>query len=90
MPALTRCDAGTKFQNVWKKKDKPVSSQRRCAQSNVANGDTAFGVPQLCVRTNTLQRIRAELEVLEKRIITLLRNSESEDFSNGLGKKLFL
>ncbi|KAL8101650.1 hypothetical protein AgCh_033519 [Apium graveolens] len=93
MPALTRCEAGTKFQNVWKKKDKPVHSQRRSSQSAVANGDTSFGVPQICVRINTFQRIRAELEVLEKRIITLLRNSESahvEDFSNGLGKKFEL
>lgn len=91
MPALTRCEAGTKF--AWKKKDKPVTSQRRSSQSAVANGDTTFGVPQICVRINTLQRIRAELEVLEKRIITLLRNSESahaEDFSNGLGKKFEL
>lgn len=57
------------------------------------NGDNSFGVPQLCVRINTLQRIRTELDVIEKRIITLLRNSESahvEDFSNGLAKKFEL
>ncbi|CAI9784904.1 unnamed protein product [Fraxinus pennsylvanica] len=91
MPALTRCTVGTKFQ--WKKKEKAVNSQRRNPQVATMNGDSSFGVPQACVRINTLHKIRMELEVLEKRIITLLRNSESaqvEDFSNGLGKKFDL
>lgn len=90
MPALTRCTTETKF---FKKKEKPASSQRRNSQVATMNGDVSFGVPQLCVRINTFQRIRIELEVLEKRIITLLRNSESaqvEDFSNGLVKKFEL
>lgn len=94
MPALTRCTTGTKFQGVWKKKEKPLNPQKRNSQVSTMNGDNnAFGLPQLCIRINTLQRIRTELEVLEKRIITLLRNSESaqvEDFSNGLGKKFEL
>lgn len=88
MPALTRCPIGTKL-GVFKKKDKPLNSQRKSSQVAV-NGDAASGVPQLCVRINTLQRIRTELEVVEKRIITHLRNCESareEDFSNGSGKK---
>ncbi|KAL2453691.1 Protein of unknown function (DUF810) [Abeliophyllum distichum] len=91
MPALTRCTVGTKFQ--WKKKEKAVNSQRRNPQVATMNGDSSFGVPQVCVRINALQKIRIELEVIEKRIITLLRNSESaqvEDFSNGLGKKFEL
>ncbi|KAL3844177.1 hypothetical protein ACJIZ3_001580 [Penstemon smallii] len=91
MPALTRCNTGTKFQ--WKKKEKSVTSQRRNPQVATINGDSSLGVPQLCVRINSLHKIRMELEVLEKRIITLLRNSESahvEDFSNGLGKKFEL
>lgn len=57
------------------------------------NGDSSFGIPQLCVRINTLHRIRSELDALEKRIVTHLRNSESanvEDFSNGLEKKFEL
>ncbi|KAM3282137.1 protein unc-13 [Capsicum chacoense] len=86
MPALTRCTTATK---LWKKKDKTLNTKRN-SQVATANGDDSFGVLQLCVRINTFQRIRTELEVLEKRIITLLRNSESahvEDFSNGLGKK---
>ncbi|XP_022881559.1 uncharacterized protein LOC111398731 [Olea europaea var. sylvestris] len=91
MPALTRCTVGTKFQ--WKKKEKAVNSHRRNPQVATMNGDSSFGVPQACVRINTLHKIRMELEVVEKRIITLLRNSESaqvEDFSNGLGKKFEL
>ncbi|MBA0657919.1 hypothetical protein Goklo_010173, partial [Gossypium klotzschianum] len=62
MPALTRCEIGSKFQG-------------------------------LCVRINTFHRIRSEMNVLEKRIITHLRNCESahvEDFSNGLSKKFEL
>ncbi|KAI3454092.1 hypothetical protein Pfo_010755 [Paulownia fortunei] len=91
MPALTRCTTGTKFQ--WKKKEKSLNSQRRNSQVATVNGDSSFGVPQLCVRINSLHKTRMELEVLEKRIITLLRNSESahlEDFSNGLGKRFEL
>ncbi|KAL3650800.1 hypothetical protein CASFOL_007203 [Castilleja foliolosa] len=92
MPALTRCTVGTKFQ--WKKKEKPVaSSQRRNPQVATVNGDNSNAVPQICVRINSLHKIRAELENLEKRIITLLRNSESahaEDFSNDAGKKFEL
>ncbi|VFQ97691.1 unnamed protein product [Cuscuta campestris] len=91
MPALTRCTVGTKFQNVWKKRDKSMNTQRRNSQVATMNGDSSnCGMPQLLVRINTLQKIRTELEVLEKRIITLLRNSESahvDDIANGLGKK---
>lgn len=86
MPALTRCTTATK---LWKKKDKTLNTKRN-PQVATINGDNSSGVLQLCVRINTFHRIRTELEVLEKRIITLLRNSESahvEDFSNGLGKK---
>ncbi|KAI7987285.1 hypothetical protein LOK49_LG13G02379 [Camellia lanceoleosa] len=93
MPALTRCTIGTKFQGVWKKKEKAQNSQKRNSQVATMNGDTSFGIPQLCVRINTLHRIRTELEVVEKRMITHLRNSESahtEDFSNGLAKKFEL
>ncbi|XP_070008996.1 protein unc-13 homolog [Nicotiana sylvestris] len=86
MPALTRCTTATK---LWKKKDKMLNTKRN-SQVATMNGDNSSGVLQLCVRINTFHRIRTEVEVLEKRIITLLRNSESahvEDFSNGLGKK---
>lgn len=93
LPGLTRCTIGSKFQGFGKKKEKSPIPPKRNSQVGTVNGDNAFGVQQLCVRINTLQRIRGELEVLEKRIITHLRNSESahvEDFSNGLEKKFEL
>ncbi|XWS70317.1 hypothetical protein CRYUN_Cryun03dG0037600 [Craigia yunnanensis] len=93
MPALTRCETGSKFQGVWRKKEKSQNSQKRNSQVARMNGDNSFGIPQLCVRINTLHRIRSEMDVLEKRIITHLRNCESahvEDFSNGLSKKFEL
>ncbi|KAA3489995.1 Elongation factor Ts [Gossypium australe] len=93
MPALTRCEIGSKFQGVWKKKEKSQNSQKRNSQVATMNGDNSFGMPQLCVRINTFHCIRSEMDVLEKRIITHLRNCESahvEDFSNGLSKKFEL
>ncbi|XWS72533.1 hypothetical protein CRYUN_Cryun02cG0048100 [Craigia yunnanensis] len=93
MPALTRCETGSKFQGVWRKKEKSQNSQKKNSQVATMNGDKSFGIPQLCVRINTLHRIRSEMDVLEKRIITHLRNCESahvEDFSNGLSKKFEL
>ncbi|PPD92642.1 hypothetical protein GOBAR_DD10401 [Gossypium barbadense] len=90
MPALTRCEIGSKFQGVWKKKEKSQNTQKRNSQVATMNGDKSFGIPQLCVRINTLHHIRSEMDVLEKRIVTHLRNCESahlEDFSNGLSKR---
>ncbi|KAK6912746.1 hypothetical protein RJ641_022347 [Dillenia turbinata] len=92
MPSLTRCTTGSKLQ-VWKKKEKLQNGQRKNPAGATMNGDNTFGVLQLCVRINTLQRLRMELEVLEKRVITHLRNCESahaDDFSNGLEKKFDL
>jgi hypothetical protein len=92
-PALTRCTIGSKFQGFGKKKEKSPNSQKRNPQVATMNGDNTFGILQLCVRINTLQRVWSELDVMEKRIITRLRNSESahaEDFSNGLGRKFEL
>ena len=93
MPGLTRCTIGSKFQGFGKKKEKSPNPPKRNAQVATVNGDNSSGLQQLCVRINTLQWIRSELEVVEKRIITHLRNSESaqvEDFSNGLEKKFEL
>uniref|UniRef100_A0A2P2KFJ1 Uncharacterized protein MANES_16G075400 n=1 Tax=Rhizophora mucronata TaxID=61149 RepID=A0A2P2KFJ1_RHIMU len=93
MPALTRCTTGSKFQGVWKKKEKSPNSQKRNSHVATTNGDNSFGMSQLCIRINALHFIRAELDVLGKRIITHLRNSESaqaEDFSNGLAKNFDL
>ncbi|ESQ50252.1 hypothetical protein EUTSA_v10001895mg [Eutrema salsugineum] len=93
MPALTRCTTGSKFQGVWKKKEKALPSQKRNSQASIVNGENSFGVTQICVRINSLHKIRSELDVVEKRVITHLRNCESahtDDFSNGLGKKFEL
>ncbi|KAJ1409831.1 hypothetical protein SESBI_22458 [Sesbania bispinosa] len=48
MPALTRCTIGSKFQGFGKKKDKSPNSQKRNPQV-ATNGDSSFGIPQLCV-----------------------------------------
>lgn len=93
MPALTRCTMESKFQGFGKKKEKSPNPQKRSPQVATMNGDNSFGISQLCVRINTFQRIWSELDVMEKRIITRLRNSESahaEDFSNTSGKKFEL
>ncbi|XP_077217884.1 elongation factor Ts (DUF810) [Tasmannia lanceolata] len=92
MPALTRCTTGSKFQSVWKKKEKSQSTQKRKSQVGTLNGDESFGLPQLCVRMNTLHHIRMELEGLEKRIVTYLRNAESShtDIANGVENKFEL
>ena len=94
MPALTRCTTESKFQGVWKKKEKSPPSQKKNSQVPIANGEGgSFGVTQICVRINSLHKIRSELDVVEKRMITHLRNCESahtDDFSNGLGEKFEL
>ncbi|CAK9159942.1 unnamed protein product [Ilex paraguariensis] len=89
LPALTRCTTASKF-GVFKKKDKYLTVQRRKPQVEALDGDNFIGIPHLCVRINTLHHIRKELEVLEKRTITHLRNTGStlvDDIVNGLGKK---
>ncbi|XP_024181170.1 protein unc-13 homolog [Rosa chinensis] len=89
LPALTRCSAGSKFHGVFKKKERSHINQRRKSQVGSTNGDGSFGIPQLCVRINTLQHIRMELGVFEKRIVAHLGNLESTqkgDFANGMGK----
>lgn len=77
LPALTRCSTGSKFQGVWKKKEKSQNPQKRKSQVGTLNGEVSSGLPQLCVRMNTLHHVRTELEKLEKRIVTYLRNAES-------------
>ncbi|KAF5748552.1 hypothetical protein HS088_TW04G00508 [Tripterygium wilfordii] len=92
LPALTRCSIGSKFHGVFRKKDKSHITQRRKSQAGTTNGDS-FGIPQLCVRINTLQHIRMQLNILEKRTITQLRNSEStrvDEIANGMGKRFEL
>lgn len=90
MPALTRCSTKGKYHGVFRKKEKPQMTQRRKALVSTTNGDSSFDVPHLCVRINTMQRIRMELGVLEKRIVANLSNSNStgeNDIANGVSFK---
>ncbi|XP_057968480.1 protein unc-13 homolog [Malania oleifera] len=89
VPALTRCATGSKFHGVFKKKERSQLPQRK---SQVGTNGHNPGMLQLCVRINTLHHIRKELEVLEKRTVTHLQNSESTyaDIANGSGKRFDL
>ncbi|GAB2219724.1 hypothetical protein Droror1_Dr00007361 [Drosera rotundifolia] len=86
MPALTRCSTGSKF---FKKKEKFQSRKSQIGSPTV--GDT-FGIPQLCVRVNTMQRVRAGVDYLEKKIIIYTKNSGLTDlnYPNGTGMKMEL
>ncbi|KAH0671233.1 hypothetical protein KY285_023532 [Solanum tuberosum] len=88
MPALTRCSTGSKFR-VFRKKERPPMVSYRKSQSGTTNGDDSFSIPQLCVRINTLHSIRKELDVLEKRTISQLRDNtrvHDDNIVDGLGK----
>ncbi|XP_020252706.1 uncharacterized protein LOC109829991 [Asparagus officinalis] len=89
LPALTRCGASSR---LWKKKEKPQIVRKKGSQVRAAIGQGSSGLPQLCVRMNTLYHIRTELENLEKKIKTCLRNVESAqaDITNGFGNKFEL
>ncbi|EOY30686.1 Uncharacterized protein TCM_037808 isoform 3 [Theobroma cacao] len=89
MPALTRCSTRAKFPGVFKKKEKFQIAQSKKSQVGTTNSNGSFGIPQLCCRINTLQHIRTELDVLAKRVIGYLRNSESthvDNVANWMGK----
>ncbi|KAK1396909.1 Mammalian uncoordinated homology 13, domain 2 [Heracleum sosnowskyi] len=86
IPDLTRCTAGSKLQAVFRKKDKLI--QRRKPQVGVINEDNA-AIPQLCVRINTLHHIRKDLEVVENRMITHLRNAGYTELDD-MGKMFHL
>jgi len=90
LPALTRCTIDSKF--GWKKKEKPRHTLKMKSQVKALNGNDAFSLPQLCVRMNTLHHIRNELENLEKKMVTSLRNVESaqSDVVNGLNMRFEL
>lgn len=88
LPGLTRCSAGSKF---FKKKDKSQIPMRRKAQVESTNVNDLYGVSQLCVRINSLQRIRSGVDALEKKAITYLKSSgPSENDYKGLGTKFEL
>ncbi|KAK9705923.1 hypothetical protein RND81_07G092400 [Saponaria officinalis] len=88
LPGLTRCSAGSKF---FKKKEKSQMPIRRTSQAGNTNADDLFGIPQLCVRINSMQRIRSGVDALEKKTITYLKNLGSmEADNNGLKTKFEL
>ncbi|KAJ3704086.1 hypothetical protein LUZ61_007791 [Rhynchospora tenuis] len=90
IPALTRCEVGSK---LWKKKEKPTQTPpRRQSQVGSMNGRDSLSLPQLCTRMNTIYHIRSELENLEKKIKTCLRNVENAhaDITDGLDIKFEL
>ncbi|GAB4839037.1 hypothetical protein Ancab_028566 [Ancistrocladus abbreviatus] len=89
IPALTRCSTGSRF---FKRKEKSQMSPRRQSQVGSSNVDEPFGIPQLCVRINTIQRIRSGIDYLEKKLITYMKNSGSTevDIADGSGKKFEL
>lgn len=74
---------------MFKKKERTQIAQRKKSQLGTLNGDHTIVVPELCVRINTLQHIRAVLDTLEKRTINLLKNSESNGDVNTNGRKPF-
>lgn len=88
LPGLTRCSAGSKF---FKKKEKSHIPVRRRSQVGSTNVDDLFGVSQLCVRINSMQRIRSGVDALEKKTITYLKSSGSTEIDyKGLGTKFEL
>ncbi|XP_047338467.1 protein unc-13 homolog [Impatiens glandulifera] len=90
IPALTRCKKSSKFQGVFKKKEPSSRTlHKRKPQAGTMGGD----IQQYCVRINTLQHIRSEMEALVKKAINHLRNSNTthvDDINKGLGKKFEL
>ncbi|XP_074268979.1 protein unc-13 homolog [Silene latifolia] len=88
LPALTRCSAGSKF---FKKKEKSQVHIRRKSQAESTNMEDLFGISQLCVRINSMQRIRSGVNALEKKTITYLKNLGSTEVNdNGLRTKFEL
>ncbi|KAL8498329.1 hypothetical protein ACS0TY_021594 [Phlomoides rotata] len=85
LPPLTRCSTGSKF-HAFKRKDRSLMSPNRKSQVCGRNGDDSFSVPQQCLRINTLYNIRKELEALERRTMSNLKNigfTNDENAPNG-------
>ncbi|XP_020682323.1 protein unc-13 homolog [Dendrobium catenatum] len=89
LPALTRVEIASK---LWKKKDKSQILQRRKLQDGTLNGENSFSLVQFCVRMNTLHHIHTEVQNLEKKISTCLKNLESSQagITNGFENKFEL
>ncbi|CAO2822895.1 unnamed protein product [Amaranthus hypochondriacus] len=88
LPGLTRCSAGSKF---FKKKEKSQIPMRRRSQVGSTNVNDLFGISQLCVRINSMQRIRSGVDALEKKTITYLKSPGSTEVDGkGIGTKFEL
>jgi hypothetical protein len=87
MPPLTRCDTGSKL-GLFRKKDKSRMIQTK--KPLAGSDNNSFGIPQLCVRINTLHHIRKNLDLLEKKSMTHLKNGGSAHIENGSGQKFEL
>ncbi|XP_014513162.1 uncharacterized protein LOC106771672 isoform X1 [Vigna radiata var. radiata] len=92
LPELTRCSTKSKFNGVFRKKERSQVAQRRKAHVGTTNGNSSIDIAQMSVRINTMQRIRMELGVLEKRIVANLSSSKSatDDIANGASLKFKL
>lgn len=71
---MTRCATGSKLR-AFRRKDRSLLGPGRKSQVYNRDGDDIFSVPRQCLRINTLYNIRKELESLERRIISNLKNS---------------
>ncbi|KAK7319955.1 hypothetical protein RJT34_04684 [Clitoria ternatea] len=84
MPALTRCSKGSKFHVVFRRKEKSQVTHRRILHLGTTNIDNlTFGLPQFCVRINSMLRIGMELKVLEKKTMARFGRSKytREDYT---------
>lgn len=67
--------------------------QRRKSQVGSTSGDNSSEIPQLCVRINTLQLFRSQLDALTKKTIAYLRSADpahADDVMSGKGIKFEL
>ncbi|RYR20837.1 hypothetical protein Ahy_B03g066084 [Arachis hypogaea] len=74
LPPLTRCSRGSKFDVIFKRKEKTQLKQSRNSQVGTKKHESSLELPQLFVRINTLQRMSMELKVLQRRTMTRLRS----------------
>ncbi|XP_051152470.1 protein unc-13 homolog [Andrographis paniculata] len=72
LPGLTRCRTGSKF-SAFKRKDRLHMIPGRKSHV-IVDEDDSLSVPRLCLRINTLYNIRKDVEALEMRTISNLKN----------------
>ncbi|CAM8960458.1 unnamed protein product [Rhodiola kirilowii] len=85
MPALTRCRKESKFHGVFKNKDRFHVAQIKKSQVENLIDENTMEMSQLCVRINSLQHIRTQLEALSRRTIARLKDCQTapiDDITN--------